>query len=144
MEDACFNGGFIRRLIYLTKPSVWRWHILGQRLPEGTQCQFTTTVNDGETRPMPRLQMSTSCTIGDNNNSTVIPATCLSESLPLGCPCQCSDGFRIDMSGDVSDSLTCKSKSIHAAMAVQRKASTIKNLIYLAYYYINLYDCTKL
>lgn len=124
----------MRRLIYLTDPSIWRWHILGRQLPEGTQCQFTTTVRDGETRTISRLQMSTSCTIGDNNSSPVMPATCLSESVPVGCPCWCSDGFRIDEPGDVSDSLTCKSKT--ACSHGSSEKGHILPYIYLGYYYI--------
>ena len=146
-EDACFNGNFIRRLIYLTEPSVWRWHILGQQLPEGTQCQFTTTVSDALTRTiLSRLQMSTSCTISSNNSSPVMPATCLSpELIPQGCPCRCSDGFRIDEREDVTDSLICRSKTIiiiHAAMAVQRKAifTTTKYTQPTTTLYI--YDCS--
>ena len=117
-RDACFNGAGLPILTFLTDASVWRWHILGQRLPEGTECQFTTEVEDGYTLTLPRLQMSTSCTVG-GSDSSVIPATC-SESTALGCPCQCSEGFRTDLE-EVGNSLTCKSKTW--IQPIQRKAN---------------------
>ena len=46
VRDDCFDGF---RLPYVSTVSTgeWRWHILERYLSEGTQCNFTTTLENG-------------------------------------------------------------------------------------------------
>ena len=111
MQDSCFDGYRLPSLRpeHLSDPSIWKWHILGQRLPEGTECQFNATVEDSFNFEVSRLQMSTSCTISGNDSLVTMPATCSEPISQDQCPCQCSEGFRT--SDDVQTSLACESKT---------------------------------
>ena len=110
MQDSCFDGYRLPSLRpeHLNDTSIWKWHILGQRLPEGTECQFNATVEDLFDDRVSRLQMSTSCTISGNDSLVTMPATCSEPISQDQCPCQCSEGFRT--SDDVQTSLACEGK----------------------------------
>ena len=93
-------------LTSLPERSDWRWHILGQKLPEGTECLFTAKIENAYYLEISRL--STSCTVG-GNESSVMPATCSESNDSQSCACQCSEGFAANQ--EVPNSLTCKSKT---------------------------------
>ena len=92
-------------LTSLSEPSDWRWHILGQKLPEGTECLFTAKIENGFGSVS---RLNTSCTIG-GNESSVMPVTCSESNDSQSCACQCSEGFAANQ--EVPKSLTCKSKT---------------------------------
>lgn len=103
----CFNGDHFPGLLFLSNPTAWRWHILGQKFSTGTECRFTAEIEDGFRRKM--FELSTSCMIGDEEDNLIFPATCTSvKSSDQECSCHCNEGFEVDY--DIPSILSCISK----------------------------------